>query len=143
MNDPVKYFTRRRMHREGGDYIDEQHKRSKLEDLRESRVGDENHCREADAAEHQGEENSGPPTSRPTRVGHGGDVGGQIDHIGKKENADGRVREPRRVMKPYVAREPGSADTRDPGARFLDNRHQRVGKNKRPEHREAELSADL
>jgi hypothetical protein len=64
------------MHREGGDYIDEQHERSELEDLRESRIGDENHPREADAAEHQGIEKSGSSYEQAERVGHGGDVRG-------------------------------------------------------------------
>jgi len=43
------------------DYIDQEHQGSELQDLREFCVRDENHAREADAAEHQGIEKNGSP----------------------------------------------------------------------------------
>jgi hypothetical protein len=57
--------------------------------------------------------NRAPPATRSSpwreaeRIGHGGDVRGQIDHIRKEQNADGRVGQPRRIVNPDIARQPG------------------------------------
>jgi hypothetical protein len=48
------------------------------------------------------------PWREAKRVVHGGDVRGQIDRIRKEQNADGRVGQPRRIVNPDIARQPGA-----------------------------------
>ena len=86
---------------------------------------------------------SAPPTSSCTRVGHRGDVGGDVDRVGDDQQADQRHRQPARADPADVRREALPRDPADARRQHLDADHQRQRQEQRPDEREAELRAGL
>ena len=83
------------------------------------------------------------PGDEARRVGHGTQVGADIDRVGDEQQPDEKESQPGGVMAAKVAGEPVAGGAADPRADHLHGRHQRVGEDHRPAEAVAELRTGL
>ncbi len=83
------------------------------------------------------------PEDQPQGLGHRGEVGGDVQRVGREQHADRRV--PHRPREPLadVGGQAAPGDVTDARADHLDRGHQRQREHDGPQHRVAELRAGL
>jgi hypothetical protein len=74
---------------------------------------------------------------------HGGEIGSDVDRVGDEDCESNRIGQPARTIGPEIARKAFPGNSSDPGADFLNGRHERVGQQHSPEHRVTEFGSCL
>src|ERR1019366_10130751 len=86
---------------------------------------------------------SGTADQHSKRASHRPYISTQIKDVRGEKECDNRVEHPDRVVTPNVSGDTHPGHLPDPGADLLYTRHQRIGENHCPEHRESELRSYL
>ena len=123
--------------------IGEQRQRQPLQDPHRPLVREQHLRGDAECAEAEHVERLGPADEKLDRLGHRGDVGGDVDRVRDDEQTDQSQRQPARADLVDVGSQALAGRPTDPRREHLDADHQRRRQEQRPDEAEAELGAGL
>ena len=106
-------------------------------------VVEEDLRRDREHAEHHDVDNARAADQKLGGIGHGAEIGGDVDDIGDEQQQDDEIQQQRRIMPADIAGNAAPGDAADPAGDFLDRGHQRKGQQHGPADAVAELRAGL
>ena len=119
------------------------HHREPFQNADRALVGKPNLGRDRNCPEQDDVEDVGASGQKLGRLGHGPDVGRDVDRVGHDQKANEASRYPARTYLGHVGGEPSPGHEANARRKHLDADHQRRGEQQRPHQAETELGPRL